>query len=104
MMFLPAPTLARKILASKGGFGPSFGWTFAGIPILNILRRYSPTVQFRTQGCRSKTWDSTVEVAVVVVTDSQGKGASMSEAALVPGPNGTAYWWKASIKIGRASC
>jgi hypothetical protein len=25
---------------------------------------------------------------VVIVTDSQGKGASMSEAALVPGPNG----------------
>jgi hypothetical protein len=39
--------------------------------------------------CRRKTWDSTVEVAVVIVTDSQGKGASMSEAALVPGPNGS---------------
>src|ERR1017187_8379027 len=48
--------------------------------------------------CRRKTWDSTVEVAVVIVTDSQGKGAPMSEAALVPGPNGTAYWWKASIR------
>src|ERR1035438_6720115 len=34
-----------------------------------------------------KTWDSTVGVAVVIVTDSRGKGASMSEAALVPGPN-----------------
>lgn len=37
---------------------------------------------------KNKTWDSTVEVAVVLVTDSQGKGASMSETALVPGPNG----------------
>jgi hypothetical protein len=42
----------------------------------------------RCPSCRKKTWDSTVEVAVVLVTDSQGEGASMSKAALVPGPNG----------------
>src|ERR1035438_2847719 len=87
MMFLPAPTMARKTLGSKGGFGPAFGWTFARIPIWNILWRHCPTVWFRTQGCKNlRTRDSTVEVAVVVVTDSQGKGASMSKAASVPGP------------------